>query len=86
MVAIMIGSSIFSLLLSKGFRAEATLRIILFILAISMVICCITAKPERNTQDIVITYAAFLGLEIAIGMYFPAMSYLKSQIIPEGHR
>ena len=32
------------------------------------------------------SFIAFLALEVAIGMYFPAMSYLKSQIIPEGHR
>merc|ERR1712184_176122 len=44
------------------------------------------ASPNRNTNDMVIIYAAFLILEVAIGMYFPAMSYLKSQIIPEGHR
>ena len=56
MVAIMIGSSIFSLLLAKGFRAEATLRIILVIIALSMVICCLTAKPGRSTQDMIITY------------------------------
>ena len=86
MVAIMIGSSVFSLLLSKGFRAEETLRIILVILALSMGICCVMASPNRNTNDMVIIYAAFLILEVAIGMYFPAMSYLKSQIIPEGHR
>ena len=84
MVAIMIGSSVFSLLLSKGFRAEETLRIILVILALSMGICCVMASPNRNTNDMVIIYAAFLILEVAIGMYFPAMSYLKSQIIPEG--
>ncbi len=42
------------------------------------------ASPNRNTNDMVIIYAAFLILEVAIGMYFPAMSYLKSQIIPEG--
>merc|ERR1719189_838580 len=86
MVAIMIGSSVFLLLLSKGFRAEETLRIILVILALSMGICCVMASPNRNTNDMVIIYAAFLILEVAIGMYFPAMSYLKSQIIPEGHR
>ena len=86
MVSIMIGSSVFSLLLSKGFRAEETLRIILVILALSMGICCVMASPNRNTNDMVIIYAAFLILEVAIGMYFPAMSYLKSQIIPEGHR
>ena len=84
MVAIMIGSNLFSLLLSKGLKAEATLRIILLILSVSMGICCIMASPNRSTTDMVIIYGAFLFLEVAIGMYFPAMSYLKSQVIPEG--
>ena len=86
MVAIMIGSSVFSIFLAKGYRAEDTLRIILLILSMSMIVCCLTVGPDRNMKDMVITYMAFLCLEVAIGMYFPAMSYLKSQIIPEGHR
>ena len=86
MVAIMIGSSIYAILLSKGIRAEKALKLILIILAISMSICCLTAGPGRSSLDLIILYVAFLALEVAIGMYFPAMSYLKSQIIPEGHR
>ena len=86
MVAIMIGSSLYTLLLSKGFRPEDTLKIILVILASSMTICCLTAGPDRGMLDMTILYVAFLMLEVAFGMYFPAMSFLKSQIIPEGHR
>ena len=86
MVAIMIGSSLYALLLSKGYRAEDTLKIILLILLASMILCCFAASPDRSYYDLLALYAGFLALEIAIGMYFPAMSYLRSQIIPEGHR
>ena len=36
--------------------------------------------------DTVISFIAFLFLEVAIGMYFPAITYLRSQVIPESHR
>ena len=86
MVAIMIGSSIYAILLAKGYKAEDTLKIILVIVTSSMLVCCFTASPDRGLPQMIILYAAFLILEVALGMYFPAMSYLKSQIIPEGHR
>lgn len=86
MVAIMIGSSVYTLLLAKGYRAEETLRLVMVLLAFTMAICCFTAGPSRSTQHIVLTFGAFLLLEVAIGIYFPAMSYVKSQVIPESHR
>lgn len=51
-----------------------------------MGICLFTTGPDRSLTEISISYCAFLVLEVAIGMYFPAMSYAKSQIIPESHR
>ena len=51
-----------------------------------MAICCVMAGPDRSTPHMTVIYMAFLVLEVALGMYFPSMSYLKSQIIPEGHR
>ncbi len=51
-----------------------------------MGICLFTTGPDRTQNDILISYFAFLVLEVAIGIYFPAMSYSKSQIIPESHR
>jgi hypothetical protein len=51
-----------------------------------MAVCLFTTGPDRSPLQIVISYFAFLILEVAIGMYFPAMSFAKSQIIPESHR
>lgn len=86
MVTIMIGSSTYALLLSKGKKAEGCLKITMIMLAVSMAVCSFEARPEGSLVDKSILYGAFLLLEIAIGMYFPAMSFLKSQVIPEGHR
>ena len=80
MVAIMIGSSIYTILLAKGYKAEQCLRIILITIASSMLVCCLTASPNRSTIHMILIYGAFLVLEIALGMYFPAMSYLKRYV------
>ena len=43
-------------------------------------------RPGATSVDTIISFLAFLLLEVAIGMYFPAISYLRSQVIPESHR
>ena len=43
-------------------------------------------RPDASSMDTVISFIAFLLLEVGIGMYFPAISYLRSQVIPESHR
>merc|ERR1719376_956266 len=58
----------------------------LIMISASMLICCFTTGPGASSIDTVISFIAFLILEIAIGMYFPAISYLRSQVIPESHR
>merc|ERR1719312_1823964 len=55
-------------------------------MSLSMAVCCITARPDASPMDTVISFIAFLLLEVGIGMYFPAISYLRSQVIPESHR
>lgn len=86
MVCIMIGSSTFSLLSSKGFSEENILKFCLYLIAGTMTVCCFTARPDASSLDTLISFAAFLVLEVGIGMYFPAISYLRSQVIPESHR
>ena len=86
MVAIMIGSSIYTILLAKGYKAEQCLRIILITIGSSMLVCCLTASPDRSTMHMILIYGAFLVLEIALGMYFPAMSYLKRYVRNRTHQ
>merc|ERR1719447_978955 len=58
----------------------------LLMIATTMAICCVTTRPGATNIDTVVSFLAFLLLEIAIGMYFPAISYLRGQVIPESHR
>ncbi len=86
MVAIMIGSSVYTLLLARGRRAEDVLWLCLATISAGMGVCCVTAGPDGSMADVLVTFVAFLVMECAFGAYFPAMSYLKSQVIPESHR
>lgn len=86
MVAIMIGSSMYAILLSKGNKPENALKLVLWMLTVPISVCTLMAGPQRDSADAIILYAAFLVMEVAFGIYFPAMSYLKSQIVPENHR
>jgi len=86
MVCIMIGSSAYTLLLAKGYKAEDILKLCLCVITAGMAVCAVTGGPDAGLVDVVTTYLAFLIMELAFGMYFPAASYLKSQVIPESHR
>jgi len=86
MVCIMVGSSLFSLLSQRGHSEAHILKYCLTLIAVAMAICCYSARPESSTFDKFISFCAFITLEVGIGMYFPAISYLRSQVIPESHR
>jgi len=86
MVCIMVGSALFSILNSRGFSEAVILKNCLLLMSASMAVCCVTARPGATSLDTVASFLAFLLLEIAIGMYFPAISFLRSQVIPESHR
>jgi len=86
MVCIMVGSALFSILNQRGWSEAAILKTVLMMMSVSMAICCVTARPGATDLDTIISFLAFLLLEVGIGMYFPAISYLRSQVIPESHR
>jgi hypothetical protein len=77
MVCIMCGSSAYTLLLASGRKAEDVLKISLTVITICMGVCAVTGGPDGSLTDILATYLAFLVMEVAFGMYFPAASYLK---------
>ncbi|KAK7071748.1 Molybdate-anion transporter [Halocaridina rubra] len=79
MVCIMIGSSLYSMLLSKKFLAEQLLMIAVAIAIFAMSVCVYSTGGNH----IYLSFFAFLILEVAVGMYFPAIGYLRSQVIPE---
>jgi len=86
MVCIMVGSALFSILTTRGHSEATILKYCLIMISIAMAICCFSARPGASPTDTLISLGAFIILEIAIGMYFPAISYLRSQVIPESHR
>ena len=66
-----LGSSIYSLLISKGYKSGETLKMCPIIIGISLSVCAVFASPQRDSNSIMIIYFAFIMFEVAIGMYFP---------------
>jgi hypothetical protein len=46
----------------------------------------ISLYPQDTGKYTLVAFVAFLLYEVAVGMYFPAVGYLRSQIIPEQYR
>jgi len=84
MVCIMIGSSMNTLLLNRNVRPSTILLITSCCSAVSMITCSISTGVTFSSPFA--SFLAFLLLEASIGMYFPAMGYLRSQVIPESLR
>ncbi|XP_064081415.1 molybdate-anion transporter-like isoform X2 [Macrobrachium nipponense] len=82
MVCIMIGSSLYAMLLSKKYLSEQLLMMAVGLAIIAMSICIYSSSGDH----IYLSFFAFLILEVAVGMYFPAIGYLRSQVIPEDLR
>ena len=78
MICIMIGSSIYSILLSKKYKSEQLLLLSVYLAIISTSICIFTTSDYP-----VMSFVAFLLLEVSVGIYFPCISFLRSQVIPE---
>ena len=81
MVCTLIGSAIFQLLSAR--------RVLVVNLLGGAVACavfgyflCIFATSPHNTNHR-LAFVAFLLIEVAVGIYFPAMSNIRSRVIPE---
>jgi hypothetical membrane protein len=46
----------------------------------------VSVYPQDTEKYTLVAFFAFLLYEIAVGIYFPAVGYLRSQIIPEQYR
>jgi hypothetical protein len=46
----------------------------------------VSLYPQDTVKYTLVAFIAFLIYEVAVGMYFPAVGYLRSQIIPEQYR
>jgi hypothetical protein len=79
MVCIMVGSSLFSLALSKGFSAHSCLRTALLLSVFAL-------SAPLWTDDWRVLFVSFLFFEIACGVYFPSAGTLRGKVIPERSR
>lgn len=89
MLACMIGPKVYAYLLSKSFSPEKLLSLTLSIACVILGICLIFTVNFFNIQngwDKQICFVLFLVYEFSIGMYYPAVSYIRSLIIPEKFR
>jgi len=79
MVSIMIGSSIFGILLRYKFSPEEIARMLLLTAAVSLLV-------PIYVSDMLFVTLSFLLFEICCGVYFPCMGTLRGKYIPEETR
>lgn len=84
MVCIMIGSSLYQFSQYKKTEPHYMLLFAIVLGVISQCGCALaTSFPETNVH---LAFISFLLLEVAIGIYYPAIGYIKSEFIPETYR
>jgi len=86
MIAIMIGSSLYSILINRGERPEQIMKYCVMLMGASLFVCAITSNPSFPTDYLYLSYVAFLGLEISVGLYFPCIGRLRGETIPDNLR
>lgn len=87
MLALMIGSKLYSILLGNNYLdSKKLLQLSTFLASFSFLICSLAASDlfiGYEHYSVTTCYFFFILFEISIGMYLPSMTYLKSQVIPE---
>jgi len=86
MVAIMIGSSLYSVLLTKNVSSQTILCYCLMVMAASFCVCVLSTSPNDGGDYVFATFSSFVILEISVGLYFPCIGRLKGETIPENLR
>jgi len=90
MLALMIGSKIYSILLERNYLdSKKILQLSTFLANVSFLMCTMAVSDmfiNYPLYAIKTCYLFFIMYEISIGMYLPSMTYLKSQVIPENIR
>ncbi|GIX90779.1 molybdate-anion transporter [Caerostris darwini] len=84
MVCIMIGSSFYQLAHYRQVQPPVLLLLAVVLATVSQLGCAL-ASSYHNINISIASFSFFL-LEIAVGIYFPAIGYIKSECIPESHR
>lgn len=87
MLALMIGSKIYAMLLENhSLDSKKLLQLSTFLASFSFFICSLAISnllDDFVPYSIITCYFCFILYEISVGLYYPSMTYLKSQVIPE---
>ncbi|XP_013382077.1 molybdate-anion transporter [Lingula anatina] len=83
MVCIMIGNTLYQLLTLKKVTVTNLLATAALLALASSVLCVLSTHPDKTNRNL--SFIAFLVMEVAVGLYFPAMTFMRSKIIPEAH-
>lgn len=84
MVCIMIGSSIYQL---SQYKKTEPLTMLLIAVILALVSQCGCAMATSFAEvNVYLAYLSFLLLEVAIGIYYPSIGFIKSECIPETYR
>lgn len=87
MLALMIGSKTYSILLGNNtLDSKKLLQLCTLLASASFLICSLAVSDifiSYMPYTLMICYIFFILFEVSIGMYLPSMAYLKSQVIPE---
>ena len=88
MMSIMLGSLLFKQTSREGGRGPGEiLRGTVGLLLACNLAAALAADGTENCPFMrQIAFLAFIGLELGLGLYFPAMATLRSLHIPESHR
>lgn len=84
MLCVLTGSALFHIFSLRRVNVPVLLIASTVIALISTVMCVISTHPNR--RDSQFSFVALLLFEFAVGIYFPAMGYLRTHIIPEANR
>lgn len=85
MMSILTGQAFFQVLnLRKKLSTTVLLIISIAIALFANLLLVYSTHP--GAHDYALSFSAFVVFEIAVGIYFPAMGFLRSRIIPDTHR
>ncbi|KAJ1527023.1 hypothetical protein ONE63_008567 [Megalurothrips usitatus] len=87
MLSIMLGSIIYSSIVSSGLSSpEHLLTLSMRMATASMIVVAILTTSEASQLSTQICYVAFLFFEVSVGIYFPAWGFLAGCTVPEDLR
>jgi len=86
LMAYMCGSSTFDLLRGRGASATRLAQWAFGLGAIAFLVAGCMFKMSLDVQNLVTIYGGFLLFEFCCGLYFPSVSTIKAQLVPESIR